>query len=100
MALTGQVAGDDWTVSTQTFPVDGGFGCEVYVGHGGALGGEFKHRFGTRKSSRPSARRCSMACARAWYGSSSSARKRFICSRACKRGVLVAVVFCFNHFDG
>ena len=45
MALTGQVTGDGWTVSTETFPVDGGFCCEVYVGHGGALGGEFKHQF-------------------------------------------------------
>jgi hypothetical protein len=44
MALTGQVTGDDWSVSTNSIPVDGGFCCEVHVAHGGAEG-EFKHQF-------------------------------------------------------
>jgi hypothetical protein len=44
MALIGQVTGSDWTVSTATLPADGGFCCEVHVGHIGA-GGEFEHRF-------------------------------------------------------
>jgi hypothetical protein len=44
MALTGQVTGDDWTVSASSIPVDGGFCCEVHVAHGGAAG-EFKHQF-------------------------------------------------------
>ena len=44
MALTGQVTGDDWSVSTNSIPVDGGFCCEVHVAHGGAAG-EFKHQF-------------------------------------------------------
>ncbi|WP_158938049.1 UDP-glucose 4-epimerase [Burkholderia sp. S171] len=44
MALTGQVTGDGWSVSTNSMPADGGFCCEVYVAHGGAAG-EFKHQF-------------------------------------------------------
>jgi hypothetical protein len=44
MALTGQVTGDDWSVSTNSIPADGGFCCEVHVAHGGAAG-EFKHQF-------------------------------------------------------
>ncbi|SOE94253.1 hypothetical protein SAMN05414139_07068 [Burkholderia sp. D7] len=44
MALTGQVSGDDWTVSTYSIPVEGGFCCDVHVAHGGAAG-EFRHRF-------------------------------------------------------
>lgn len=44
MTITGQVTGDDWIVFTDTFPADGGFGCEVHVGQSGA-GGQFKHRF-------------------------------------------------------
>jgi hypothetical protein len=44
MTIKGQVTGDGWIVSADTFPVDGGFGCEVHVGHS-SVGGEFKHRF-------------------------------------------------------
>jgi hypothetical protein len=44
MTLKGQVTGNDWTVFTDTFPADGGFGCEIHVGHTGSAG-EFKHRF-------------------------------------------------------
>jgi hypothetical protein len=44
MALTGQVTGDGWSVSTHSVPVDGGYCCEVHVAHDGAEG-EFKHHF-------------------------------------------------------
>ncbi len=44
MTLKGQVTSDSWNVSTDTFPADGGFGCEIHVAH--ALSGEeFKHQF-------------------------------------------------------
>jgi hypothetical protein len=38
------VTGNDWTVFADAFPADGGFGCEIHVGHTGT-GGVFKHRF-------------------------------------------------------
>ena len=44
MALTGQVTGDNWSVSTQGIPVDDSFCCEVHVAHSGPAG-EFKHQF-------------------------------------------------------
>ncbi|SOE97315.1 hypothetical protein SAMN05414139_10421 [Burkholderia sp. D7] len=44
MTLKGQVTSDSWNVTTGTFPADGGFGCEIHVGHAGA-GEEFKHQF-------------------------------------------------------
>jgi len=44
MTLKGQVTGDNWTVDTETFSADDGFGCEIHVGHTGP-GGQFKHRF-------------------------------------------------------
>jgi hypothetical protein len=44
MALTGQVTGDGWSVSTNSIPAGNGFCREVHVAHGGAAG-EFKHQF-------------------------------------------------------
>jgi len=44
MTLKGQVTSDSWNVTTDTYPVGGGFSCEIHVGHTGS-GEEFKHQF-------------------------------------------------------